>query len=335
MTRTFHPRPRLRRAIPNAAVDLPFPFPVLTITNDGTRRRSEAIGDSVGGASGSSGTGPVKQVTGLHSSAARIVAVMARTSLLRRELGRYFAAQQFLTRLPVPRTTPHAPGDLAASLKWFSVVGVLVGGAVAAVAVALRDAVTPTFAAIMAIAMGAALTGAFHEDGFADTCDAFGGYTVERRREIMRDSRVGTFGALGLIVLFSAKVSALATVVTAGSNWRIVAVALCAHSASRAATVVAIRVLPPVDDPTSKTKPYRATWPGVGFALAIPAVPLAVWALGWDATLAAGAIVLVIEGSRWFFRRFTGGVNGDGLGAINQIAEVVVWAVAARRAVGR
>lgn len=261
--------------------------------------------------------------------------LMAGRSPILRELGRYFAAQQFLTRLPVPRWTPYEPDDLAASLKWFSVVGILVGGAVGGVAVALRDVVTPTFAAITAVAVGAVLTGAFHEDGFADTCDAFGGYTVERRREIMRDSRVGTFGALGLVVLFSAKVSALVAVLSVQSNWRVVAVALCAHTASRAGTVVAVWVLPPIDDPTSKTKPYRATWTAVAFALAIPAVPIAVWALGWNATFAAGAIIMVIEGGRWFFRRFSGGVTGDGLGAINQVVEVIVWATAARRAVGR
>ena len=260
---------------------------------------------------------------------------MALASFLRREVGRYFAAQQFLTRLPVPGWTPYEERELAASLKWFSVVGVVVGGSVGAVTVALRHTITPTFAAIVAVGFGAILTGAFHEDGFADTCDAFGGYTVERRREIMRDSRVGTFGALSLIVLFAAKVSALSTVAATESSWRVVGVALCAHTASRAATVLAVRLIPPVDDPTSKTAAYQTTWTGVVFALVVPAVPVAVLVLRWDATLAAGAIILVIEGSRWFFRPFSGGVTGDGLGAVNQVAEVIVLAVSARAAIGR
>lgn len=252
-----------------------------------------------------------------------------------RELGRYFAAQQFLTRLPVPRWTPFDDNGLAASLKWFSVVGAAIGGFVGLVVVALRETVTPTFAAIIAIAVGAALTGAFHEDGFADTCDAFGGYTIERRREIMRDSRVGTFGALGLVVLFFAKVSALSTVASSQSAWRLVGVAVCAHTVSRAATVLSIRVVPTVLDPTSKTKPYRATWGAVFFVLVVPTLPVAILALGWDAALVGGAVVVLVEAARWFFPRFSGGVSGDGLGAINQVAEVVVLAVAARSALGR
>ncbi len=260
---------------------------------------------------------------------------VGRASFIHRELGRYFAAQQFLTRLPTPSWTPHEDGELTASLRWFAVVGVFVGGGVGGVAVVLRELVTPTFAAIVAVAFGAALTGAFHEDGFADTCDAFGGYTIERRREIMRDSRVGTFGALGLVALFAAKVSALATVAPTESAWQVVGVSICAHTVSRAATVLAIRVVPAVQDPTSKTRPYHATWTTVGFALLIPTIPIALAALRWDAAFVGGAVIVVIEASRWFFRRFSGGVTGDGLGAINQVAEVIVWAVAARSAIGR
>ena len=260
---------------------------------------------------------------------------MVRPSFICREFGRYFAAQQFLTRIPTPSWTPHESSELAASLKWFAVVGVLVGGWVGGVAVALREVVTPTFGAIIAVATGAALTGAFHEDGFADTCDAFGAYTIERRREIMRDSRVGTFGALGLVALFAAKVSALATVASTDSAWQVVGVSICAHTISRAATVLAIRVVPAVSDPTSRTRPYEATWATVGFVLLAPTIPVAIAALRWDAAFVLGAVIVVIEASRWFFRRFSGGVTGDGLGAINQVAEVIVWAVAARSAVGR
>jgi adenosylcobinamide-GDP ribazoletransferase len=255
--------------------------------------------------------------------------------VLRREVGRYFAAQQFLTRIPCPASTPFASADLAGSIAWFSLVGVPVGAVVGGVAVALRNLVTPTFAAVIAVAAGAMVTGAFHEDGFADTCDAFGGYTSERRREIMRDSRVGTFGALGLLVLFVAKVSALGAVLAESSLWRIVVISICAHTISRAATVLAIRFVPPVVDPTSKTKSYSVTWPRFALALFVPAIPLAVAAFRWDAAIIGGAAILIVEGARPFFRRFTDGISGDGLGAVNQVVEVVVWAVAARQAIGR
>lgn len=254
---------------------------------------------------------------------------------VRREVGRYFAAQQFLTRLPCPTATPYAPADLAGSIAWFGLVGVPVGAVAAGVALALRSLVTPTFAAIVAVAVGAVVTGAFHEDGFADTCDAFGGYTPERRREIMRDSRVGTFGALGIIVLFAAKVSALSVVLVDSSALRVVAIVISTHTISRAATVLAIRFVPPVLDPTSKTKSYIVTWPRFVVALLVPAAPLAVGVFRWDAAIIGGAAIVVVEGARPFFRRFTDGISGDGLGAINQIVEVAVWAVAARQALGR
>ena len=245
----------------------------------------------------------------------------------RREAGRYFAAQQFLTRVPCPPSTPFDPDDLAASIGWFPTVGVLVGSVVGGVAVALRNVVTPSFAAVVAVAVGAAVTGAFHEDGFADTCDAFGGYTVARRREIMRDSRIGTFGAVGLIALFAAKVSVLSSLLSFASGTKIVFASICAHTVSRCATVVAIRFIPPVNDPTSKTQSYRVSDPRLFFALAFPTVPIAVWLIGWNATFLGGTVVVLIESARPFFRRFSDGISGDGLGAINQLSEVVAWAV--------
>ncbi len=254
---------------------------------------------------------------------------------VRREVGRYFAAQQFLTRVPCPSWTPFGPTDVAASIGWFPMVGVVVGVVVGAVAVALRELVSPSFAAVIAVALGAAVTGAFHEDGFADTCDAFGGYTVARRREIMRDSRIGTFGAVGLVALFAAKVSALTPITAAVSGPKLVAVAVCAHTVSRAATVLAIRLIPMVNDPTSKTQSYRVGWPRAIFAFVVPTAPLAIWVLGWDAAFLAGAIVVLIEGARPFFQRFSDGISGDGLGALNQIVELLTWAVAVHALVNR
>ncbi len=247
---------------------------------------------------------------------------------VRREVGRYFAAQQFLTRVPCPAWTPYGPKDAAASIGWFPMVGVVVGAAVGGAAVALRELVSPSFAAVIAVALGAAVTGAFHEDGFADTCDAFGGYNVVRRREIMHDSRIGTFGAVGLVALFAAKVSALTTITVAVSGPKLVAAAICAHTVSRAATVLAIRLIPTVNDPTSKTQSYRVSWPRAILALVVPTAPLAIWLLGWDTAFLAGAIVVLIEGARPFFQRFSDGISGDGLGALNQIVELLTWAVA-------
>jgi adenosylcobinamide-GDP ribazoletransferase len=106
------------------------------------------------------------------------------------------AATQFLTRIPIRlRREP----DVAASVPWFPVVGAIVGGVVGGVGAGLWHLVPPLVAASVAIAFGLLITGAFHEDGLADVADAFGGgWTVERRLEILKDSRHGSYGVAAL-----------------------------------------------------------------------------------------------------------------------------------------
>ena len=108
----------------------------------------------------------------------------------------FLAAVQFLTRIPV-RTARAA--DLAAAVLWFPIVGALVGAAVGGTAAGLGELVPAAVAATVAVLLGVLITGAFHEDGLADTADAFaGGWTVERRLEILRDPRHGSYGVAAL-----------------------------------------------------------------------------------------------------------------------------------------
>ena len=108
----------------------------------------------------------------------------------------FVAAVQFLTRVPV-RTK--RPSDLSAAVVWFPVVGALVGAAVGVVAAVLGEVVPMPVAATVAVLAGVLLTGAFHEDGLADTADAiWGGWTRERRLEILKDPRHGTYGVAAL-----------------------------------------------------------------------------------------------------------------------------------------
>ena len=107
----------------------------------------------------------------------------------------FLGALTFLTRLPVRlRSAP----DLSASVPWFAVVGGMIGVTVGAIAAGLAELVPMSVAAAVAVISGVALTGAFHEDGLADLCDAFGGWTVEQRHEILKDSRHGTYGVAAL-----------------------------------------------------------------------------------------------------------------------------------------
>jgi adenosylcobinamide-GDP ribazoletransferase len=250
---------------------------------------------------------------------------------LRRGLSRYFAAQQLMTRLRCPSWTAHSPEDLACSTVYFPMVGVVVGGIAAGVVALLGGAIghVASVGAVLGVALSAVVTGGFHEDAFADVCDAFGGMTQQRRREIMRDSLVGSFGASGVALLLVAKVLALAGV---GSWKATAAVLVAAHVLARWTSVVMIRLTSYVEDAESLAKPYAGTVtnPRLLVATLIPSAPVALWVFGVavGAGLLAGLVTLCVLSSV-FFKRWLGGITGDCLGAVNQLGELCVYVVAA------
>lgn len=241
----------------------------------------------------------------------------------------YFAAQGLLTRLPCPTGPEPTPHVFGASCAWFPAVGVVVGAIAAAVLALLGGALDEPMAlsAAAAIGVGALATGSFHEDAFADVCDAFGGMTQERRRDIMRDSRVGSFGAVGVAVLIVAKVAALSSV-----PWRVAAAALLlGHVIARWSSTVMLRWVRFADtDEIAKVYAGQITWLRLALASALPTVPLAVFLVGPFVSLGlfAGIVALVALASA-FFRRWLGGITGDCIGSVNQVVEVIVYAVAA------
>jgi adenosylcobinamide-GDP ribazoletransferase len=249
---------------------------------------------------------------------------------LRRGLSRYFAAQQLLTRLRCPSWTAYSPDDLARSTVYFPLVGVLVG-AISAGVVGLFGGALGHYgivAAVFAVASSAVVTGGFHEDAFADVCDAFGGMTQQRRREIMRDSLVGSFGASGVALLLMAKVLSLGAI---GSWKSMAAVVIVAHVLARWTSVVMIRFTTYVEDPDSLAKPYAGMVSTIRLAVAtlLPSAPAALLLFGFGVggALLVGLIVLCALSSV-FFKRWLGGITGDCLGAVNQLAELAVYVVA-------
>src|SRR6201995_5546400 len=147
------------------------------------------------------------------------------------------------TRLPVGPTAPPGDGDVARASWAFPVAGILVG-LVGALAywLAIRLNVAPIPAAALALAATMALTGAMHEDGLADSFDGLGGRTRDQKLEIMRDSRLGTFGALALVVTLLLRWSTLADI----AEPRYVAIALIsANAAARAGMTAFMHLVPP------------------------------------------------------------------------------------------
>ncbi len=152
--------------------------------------------------------------------------------------GGFVGAAQFLTRVPIP--TRAAP-DLAAAVVWFPVVGGLIGAAVGAVAAGLGEVVPVPVAAAVAVLFGIAITGAFHEDGLADTADALaGGWTREQRLEILADPRHGSYGVAALCGSIVVRVVAVASLAPAAAFAGLVA----AHALGRGSAVVTMGIAP-------------------------------------------------------------------------------------------
>ena len=227
---------------------------------------------------------------------------------------------QFLTRIPIRlRSAP----NLAKAVPWFPVVGALIGAAVGGVAVGLMELVPATVAAAVAITLGVMITGAFHEDGLADTADAMGGWTPERRREILKDSRHGSYGVAAMCTTIVLRILCVASLGPAAAFAGLVA----AHSLGRGAAVGVMGVAPPVPteglgaDYARSLSPARAAL-GVGASLAITALAVGWWVAPLAVAVSAGALVVSSIARRAF-----GGVSGDILGAIEQVGECLVLVV--------
>ncbi len=244
------------------------------------------------------------------------------------ELRLFFVALQFLTRVPVPAWVGFEPDWLNRSARWFPLVGLCVGAAAALVLAVASCVFPPAVAVGLSIAATLLLTGGFHEDGLADTADALGG-SVGRARalEIMKDSRIGSYGALALIVVLGLKAVALTAMLPALA----IPALLLAHTASRTAAVVLIRVLPYAGDiEHAKAKPLARRVSRVGVAVAIGTVfgvgALLVVAVPAQASAVVTSLVLSAIGTAWialWLRRRLGGYTGDALGATQQITELL------------
>ncbi len=240
----------------------------------------------------------------------------------------FFIALQFFTRLPIPRWVGFEAGWLQHASRYFPLVGCVVAAIAAAVYFAAALVLPAPVAAVLSTVASIYLTGAFHEDGFADTCDGLGGgMTRERALEIMKDSRVGAYGAIGIACMLAAKLSALAMLPPRVA----VGALLLAHPLSRLAAASLIWQLDYVRG-EGKAKPLAQQMTSAEFAIAavtalLPA-PFLI-ALGWitpGALLAAllGAALAALWLGRKLHRRL-GGYTGDCLGAVQQVAEVFIY----------
>lgn len=228
-------------------------------------------------------------------------------------------ALQFLTRLPVPQI-PVVDGDLRRATAAFPLAGLLVGGIALAIWAAMEPLLGAPVAAVSAVIMAVAVTGAFHEDGLADTFDGlWGGWDPERRIEIMRDSRIGTYGGCALVLSLLLRIALLAQVDLGGAIRAI----LVGHVVGRAAILVQIRWLPPVADRGSGAQVAEPVGPlGSAFAL-LTTLGVCVACLWQWAAVPLVVALLGIAAIRRAARRRIGGLTGDVLGATQQIVLIL------------
>lgn len=251
--------------------------------------------------------------------------MISRTPLAR-EWNLLMIAVMFLTRLRVPFPVEHSYVNLNASAKYFPLVGWLVG-AVAALSFWAADAVLPQSVAVfVSMGIGLLMTGAFHEDGFADACDGLGGgWSREQVLEIMKDSRLGTYGACGLFFALGGKWLLLSELPT---PW-VPLLLWAGHAFSRWMAVTFLWTDDYVRE-EGKSKPLaeRIATPELLLATLFGWLPLLVLASG---PLALGGLILLGVRCCWgcYLRKRIGGFTGDCLGATQQITEVgfYLWAL--------
>jgi adenosylcobinamide-GDP ribazoletransferase len=234
-------------------------------------------------------------------------------------IGSLRAAVVFLTRVPAGSVSDVG---LSRAGAWFPLVGALVGGVGLAAWWAAELVLGPWVAAVVAVLATVIVTGALHEDGLADTADGlWGGATRERRLEIMRDSRLGTYGALALAGELLLRVTVLGS--AAGSLADAARILLAGHVLGRAAPLVLAAWLPParVDGQGQRLGRLGALDAVVA---AVTVVSVAVVTAGWWAPVLLAAAAVPVLGLRRAARRRIGGVTGDVLGASVALTNLAV-----------
>jgi adenosylcobinamide-GDP ribazoletransferase len=240
----------------------------------------------------------------------------------------FFIALQFFTRLPIPAWVGFEASWLQHASRYFPLVGCVVAAIAAGVYFAAALVLPAPVAAVLSTAASIYATGAFHEDGFADACDGLGGgLSRERVLEIMKDSRIGAYGAIGIVCMLAAKLSSLAMLPPRAA----VAALFLAHPLSRLAATSLIWKLDYVRG-EGKAKPLAQQMTTGEFAIAgttalIPAALML--GAGWiEPGAAVAALLAALLAAVWLGRKFVlrlGGYTGDCLGAVQQLAEVLVY----------
>lgn len=251
---------------------------------------------------------------------------------MKKELHIFFTCLMFYTRIPCPKNISHDPEYLNKATRYFPFIGWIVGSISFLTFYIFSLFLSAETAVILGIISSILTTGAFHEDGFADVCDGFGGgWTKEKILMIMKDSAIGAYGAIGLVLLFLLKFKLLSESVLLFSNhpYLILLLFVSAHALSRLAAISIIFTHQySRDDASSKSKPIAKnhSWKEILGSFFFGLVPLlALSYFQYKIFLALIPVFLTRYFLARYFQKWIGGYTGDCLGATQQVCEVVYY----------
>jgi adenosylcobinamide-GDP ribazoletransferase len=258
---------------------------------------------------------------------------------MKKQLHIFFTALMFYTRIPCPKNIDHNPDYLNKASRYFPLIGWIVGGICVGMYYLASLLFSIEIALILSMIAGILTTGAFHEDGFADVCDGFGGgWTKEKILLIMKDSAIGAYGSIGLVLLFLLKFQSLIQLMNNiqnieftiyNSQFTIFLFFVSAHSVSRLAAIsIVFTHQYSREDASSKSKPIAEnfTWKEVIGALFFGLLPLVVLSFfQWQLLLALVPVFIARFFLARYFQKWIDGYTGDCLGATQQVCEVVFY----------
>jgi adenosylcobinamide-GDP ribazoletransferase len=260
---------------------------------------------------------------------------------MKKQLHVFFTALMFYTRIPCPKNIDHNPDYLNKASRYFPLIGWIVGGVCFGIYYLASILFSVEIALILLMIAGILTTGAFHEDGFADVCDGFGGgWTKEKILLIMKDSAIGAYGTIGLVLLFLLKFQSLFQLIDKvqvldfgfgiwNLNFEILLLFITAHSVSRLAAVsIVFTHQYSREDASSKSKPIAQnfTWKEVIGAMLFGLLPLVILSFfQWQLLLALLPVFIARFFLARYFQKWIDGYTGDCLGATQQVCEVVFY----------
>jgi adenosylcobinamide-GDP ribazoletransferase len=258
---------------------------------------------------------------------------------MKEEITIFFTALMFYTRIPCPKNLDHSPEHLNRASRYFPLIGWIVGTISFLVFWFSSILFDLNIAILLSLIAGVLVTGAFHEDGLADTFDGFGGgWTKPKILEIMKDSRIGAYGVIALIFLFTLKFFAIFHLIKKmhSDNYLIPLIFIVYHALSRLTAINLVFTSHYTrEDETSKIKPIAKSYStkevlgAYCFGL-IPLIFLCFY--HWLFLFVLVPLILLYFYSKYYFNKWIDGYTGDCLGAVEQLAEVtclltfiVIW----------